>query len=839
MNTIPNHHSHLLLRLCHIGLIAACVLMPAIAAPSAVSLSSQFLVRGEQAVLEYVLPEGVSRQAKIEVPKVKNLSIRSVRQGVGPRLGFGRQREFVFTYSVTGYEPGNYTIPPAEIIDGQETYETDPIDLQVIHETELDWSTADAGSRRVPYAAAFYTSKQNPYVKETIPVELKLYLPTDQRVEDWGIPDFERDGVAAWRFEPRPAIGRVNLRGDRFYAISYPSTLAPTRSGDVRIGPAKLRLITIQSSARNFGQAFYQPLNLKIPELKLDSRPLPPDQPEGFNQAVGQFNLTATADETEIREGDPVSVTLTLTGRGNFDAISAPEPLNAETWKLYPPSRSETKRDQRRSIRGNLIFKQFLRPLEPTPKIPPFRLVYFDPKKEAYQTIFTEAIPLTITPSTQSSIIGAAPPAAAATPVEKMTDILSPIQASSWIRTPGSNFLTRWWQLIPLAIALILFARILSQWIHKHWQPDPDKTARKHDLESLKKSGQNPVEFYRKAGQIVETWITPSNDPVARDILEKRDQTCFRPDANPSDLEPDDRRRILRSLRKLVLPAILIAACGMTSLRADDQTNPEPSADQRNALATTLVTSPTTADPLKLYEKGHYRQAAETWLNAAPYPELSADALYNIGNASYRLGQPGEAALYWRRALLRDATHPEARQNLRFLERKFGSISYEYEPYQKIIAKIPLPAWTNIAALGGWLIVIGCLIFPATRRGARLRLAAIAALIIAPCLIASGLAGWYYFPDDARFASPRQQGVVIADRATIRTAAAHTAPEVIDAPAGSLCRILNHRGNWSYIAFTNDIRGWISNRALARLIPRTKPTPPTAPKIDPDSSQNT
>jgi hypothetical protein len=93
-------------------------------------------------------------------------------------------------------------------------------------------------------------------------------------------------------------------------------------------------------------------------------------------------------------------------------------------------------------------------------------------------------------------------------------------------------------------------------------------------------------------------------------------------------------------------------------------------------------------------------------------------------------------------------------------------------------------------------------------------------------LAASGALAWRYYPDDARFAPLREQVVIVADSAVIRTDAARTAPTVIEAPAGSLCRLLARSGDWAYVAFTNDSRGWVPLVDIEPILPETTPAPP-------------
>ena len=57
-------------------------------------------------------------------------------------------------------------------------------------------STGEA-HRRVSFAKMFRTLNDKPFENETTPTEIKLFVPEEMIIEDWGIPDFERDGVTA------------------------------------------------------------------------------------------------------------------------------------------------------------------------------------------------------------------------------------------------------------------------------------------------------------------------------------------------------------------------------------------------------------------------------------------------------------------------------------------------------------------------------------------------------------------------------------------------------------------------------------------------------------------
>ena len=206
------------------------------------TLSSRFLARGETALLEILVTDGRSSGEMPSPPAVADVTIQPA--GFGNKPMRGNRIGQVFQYLVSSYREGRHVIPSMSItVDGAQVT-TPPIDFSVFNPDELKWSEATAGTVSFRYAAAFRVMKAEPYENEAVPVEIKLYVPSDLAVEDWGIPEFERDGVTSWRFEPADTKGTVNLLGRPYYAIGYPSTLSPTKPGKVGIGPATLRLIT-------------------------------------------------------------------------------------------------------------------------------------------------------------------------------------------------------------------------------------------------------------------------------------------------------------------------------------------------------------------------------------------------------------------------------------------------------------------------------------------------------------------------------------------------------------------------------------------------------------------
>jgi tetratricopeptide (TPR) repeat protein len=398
-----------------------------------------------------------------------------------------------------------------------------------------------------------------------------------------------------------------------------------------------------------------------------------------------------------------------------------------------------------------------------------------------------------------------------------MTDILGlldPAQITLPQAAPAPNWLGH---ALGALVALGLILKAVWMRVGHRFRKDPARNARLESLREIEKLVDSPADegFLLAAGRFIESWFGPTPPADVQSILAERDSRCFRQNrSSHTPLDPKTRRTMLSALRKSVLTLgfLVVFSVGGNQARAES-----PAELARTA-----------------YDAAKYDEAIEQWLKAGDYEALSSDVLYNIGNACYRAGSSGHAALYYRRALARDPGHQEARQNLRFIERKYGAITIRRPDFQYAIARIPLASWQTMLWAGLWLSGLAVLVFPATQPANRLRALAVIVLVFAPLVAAFGALGWRYFPTDAEFSPLSRQAVIVVKDAKLHAEASRTSPEVIDAPPGSLCEVIRESERWAYVAFASETRGWVPIEAIEKITPETTPTPPKIrkPKAD-------
>ena len=136
-------------------------------------------------------------------------------------------------------------------------------------------------------------------------------------------------------------------------------------------------------------------MEIKSEPVALEVRPLPKNAPPSFSGAIGNFTMATDANPKTVSVGDPITVTTTISGRGNFDRVNAPLLEDERGWHKYPPS-SKFKQDDEVGLSGTKSFEMVLSPNEKKQGLPLLAFSYFDPVKEQYVTLHSEPIPINV-----------------------------------------------------------------------------------------------------------------------------------------------------------------------------------------------------------------------------------------------------------------------------------------------------------------------------------------------------------------------------------------------------------------------------------------------------------
>jgi len=204
------------------------------------------------------------------------------------------------------------------------------------------------------------------------------------------------------------------------------------------------------------------------------------------------------------------------------------------------------------------------------------------------------------------------------------------------------------------------------------------------------------------------------------------------------------------------------------------------------------------------FNAGYFKAAITDYGAVVQSGEWSANLFYDLGNAYFRDSDFGRAILNYERALQLDRNHPEADANLRIARDQTHALELAPAPLEKYLNFAGANSFAILAAILFW----GTIILLILRRR-KVVWMTVGLLLIASC----GLAV-YKLESGTR---GQAVAIVVGDNVEARVATADSAKSVLALPPGSEVMILQERGDWSYAALPNDLRGWISTNAVEKV----------------------
>lgn len=514
--------------------------------------------------------------------------VTAVSQGRQITIANGVQSSRVtFTWAVVGVEPGDFVIPPQEIQIGGKTYQTNEVQFKVAQ----GQAARPAGSLSADEAfLQLEVGKTEIYQGELVPLAASLFVPRQMGLRRFGLIEINKDDFAIQRF-PQQAEQSLEVIGNTGYNVfTFRTTLSALRTGDLKIGPAKQEILVevLNQDSFNrtpFGIPFAEPQKLDAVSQQIPVKVLPlPEEgkPVGFSGAVGRFTLEASASPTEgLKVGDPISIDLTVSGAGNFDALVEPKLSDPTDWKTYPTRRfnAEGQIDPvlQPTVERTVNFATVIVPQKAHAMVPSFEINFFDPDQKKYVTLQTAPIVVKIEPAAAIAagpdggpVDAAAPEADSPLPVlaprAEITDILTelPVQAD-WIKPVSAVPLLRqpvFWaaQSVPvLALALALAGRAATR---RRERLRAGRAGRvRASWAALDTSGLDDHEFLRRATQFLlvatEGGGTAPDRPEYAALLKRYAEHNFAAPGQPVEtLTAGERREILQTLSQLRASAL-------------------------------------------------------------------------------------------------------------------------------------------------------------------------------------------------------------------------------------------------------------------------------------------
>lgn len=389
-----------------------------------------------------IVVSGARKNISIEEPDLENIKFHPRGQSSQTSIINGDVSSSITNnYIVQGLVAGKYTIPPITVLVGGKSFRTNSISFEITPSGTGKTETRK-GKKSIKDIAFLTVSETGEhYPGEIVPITLKAYFNRNYRVDLTSLPALTADGVVMPQLSNEPEQKQEVVGGEPFHVLTWKTSLSGIKTGTHKIQfSLDANLLVPQQRRRPlsqfggslfddslfdsfFGNVERRPIRSTSLEHQFKVLPLPDSgKPAGFTGAIGDFAMEVTGSPLMVEVGEPITLTMTISGKGNFNRVEAPVFPEGPAWKTYSPTSAfdadNAKYEGAKSFEQAIVVKQ-----GGVSAIPSLSFSYFNPAEKKYVTIKSDPIPLQLqgTGSSQSggalagsgsgTVTGAPPPA--------------------------------------------------------------------------------------------------------------------------------------------------------------------------------------------------------------------------------------------------------------------------------------------------------------------------------------------------------------------------------------------------------------------------------------------
>ncbi len=318
-----------------------------------------------------------------------------------------------YTYTLIARETGEHTIPPVTIEIGGETFETEPVRVEIIERGGL----SQEGSRQLPdIFLEVKVDETNPVPGQQIVASVVLFfkqgieVSSFQPTAGWRTDGFWKEELENIR---QPQAETVVLDGVRYRSATLMRyALFPSRSGELSLSEFPMNVGVRSQPSRNdpFGSFFgsgsnQRRVSLESEPVNLTVRPLPAVENALGMNAVGDLRVERRLSNAKVETGETLELITKVEGSGNIPLIRKPDYSLPDGLERYTPQESSNVERRGLTIRGDKTFTELLSPRAPGRyEIPAERVAVFDPQSRSYRYINLPAIEFDALPSSAAQI---------------------------------------------------------------------------------------------------------------------------------------------------------------------------------------------------------------------------------------------------------------------------------------------------------------------------------------------------------------------------------------------------------------------------------------------------
>ena len=316
-----------------------------------------------------------------------------------------------FTYVLQAQKEGTFNLPAATVMVDKEKYTSNTLKINVVTDNNAQQNSGQSSPTQsniqtisgVEVFIRTIPSKTTVYEQEAVLITYKLYVrgvANVFRVQGTKTPE-AKEFISQDVLQPDDKqFSSENYNGKDYNVVVLDQRLLyPQRAGSLNVeeGEYESALRIVNSSPhRSFFSSFfdtYQDVTRKItaPAVKITVKELPTGKPVSFANAVGNFSLKSSINTTELKENEPISLTISISGNGNFRLIKNPEIKFPNDFEIYDPKVDAKLKNTTAGVTGSRTIEYLAIPRHAGNfTIPATEFSYFDLASQTYKTLRTE-----------------------------------------------------------------------------------------------------------------------------------------------------------------------------------------------------------------------------------------------------------------------------------------------------------------------------------------------------------------------------------------------------------------------------------------------------------------
>ena len=338
----------------------------------------------------------------VDIPEIEGLRIQYQGQSSETRIiNLKRSSKVVHKYLVTPTKVGDFTIGPVtcKYKGGQKEVSTQ---LRVI-KPEDDQEAQEIS--KIMFSR-ISTDRKAPYVHEPFELDLKVYIRDGVQIDGnfslrGGIPESGMEGDLKWEITGRE---RKEVDGVIFNVYTLRASAKTLTAGIFTFRPeVQLNVVIPRQDRRSygfddpffgdfFGRQETRAIVLDCNKLELEVLPVPMvGRPDSFTGGIGLFDFDVEVGPAQVKAGEPITVKIRISGKGNISQITPPTLEKNPDLKLYEPRILSTKNPD------EVVFEQvFIPKSDRIKEIPSIAFSYFNTQTADFRTITKGPFPVAV-----------------------------------------------------------------------------------------------------------------------------------------------------------------------------------------------------------------------------------------------------------------------------------------------------------------------------------------------------------------------------------------------------------------------------------------------------------